>query len=180
MASRAAGGERPARRVLKVRHEVEKLRKRIRLGQQLLQCLRYDAVIVGVDGEISRLIGIEGLNRAEIRRPLEDDSIAGIEQHFSDQVESLLRAVDDKDLFAPNDASDPARQPLGNPRAKLGNTLGHAILKRRGAVEFHDLLGAPGDRLGREKLGCGQAAPNEMTSGCCVTLSISRIVDARR
>ena len=58
---RSAGG------ILKVRNEVEKLRERIGAIEHALERFRNRAVFVGIDRQIARLIGIERLNRSEVR-----------------------------------------------------------------------------------------------------------------
>ena len=88
---RSAGG------ILKIRNEIEKLRKRIGSFEDALERFRDEPVLVGIDRQIAALIGVEGLNRAEIRRIFEHDVIAGIEEDFTDQIEALLRPVDDRD-----------------------------------------------------------------------------------
>ncbi len=46
--------------------------------------------------------GTKGLDRAEVAGPVDDDSVAGIEETARDEVQSLLGAGNDQDLFRAN------------------------------------------------------------------------------
>src|SRR5580700_1870235 len=85
---RAPGG------ILKIRNDVEKFRKWIGTFEHVLERVRHDAVFIGFYREIARLIGVEGLNRAEVCRMLADHVVARIEKNLPNEVETLLRSVD--------------------------------------------------------------------------------------
>ena len=144
--------------ILKVRNEVEKLRKRVGALEHALQRVGNQSLFVGIDREIARLICVEGLNRAEIRRIFQYDVIAGIEKDLSDQVETLLRTVDDLNALGIENAPEAAREPLRNPDAHLGNAFGHAVLQRGRPEPFHDGACASRDSRGRKEFGCRQTS----------------------
>ena len=55
----------------------------MRAFEHPLERIGYQALLIGVDRYVPRLIGIEGLNRAEIGRIFQHDVIAGIEKNFA-------------------------------------------------------------------------------------------------
>ena len=126
--------------------------------EHALERLGNDAAVVGLHGKIARLIGVERLNGAEIRRVFEDDVIAGIDEDLSDQIEALLRAVDDEDAVGAKGAVEAAREPLRNPRAHLGDAFGNAVLQRRRAVFVHHVARRVGDFGRGKQLGRRQSA----------------------
>ena len=84
MSLAALARQRSSRRILKVRHEVDELRKRIRAVENVLERLGNGTVVIGVDGQIAGLIRVERLNGAEVRRIFENDVIARIQKDLSD------------------------------------------------------------------------------------------------
>ena len=90
--------------------------------------MRHDAVLVGFNREIARLIGVERLNCAQIRWMFADDVVARIEEDLADQIEPLLRTVDDQNLRGVEEFVQAVREPLRDPRTHFRNALGDTVL----------------------------------------------------
>jgi hypothetical protein len=59
-------------------------------------------VIVDRDADVLRLVQVPGLQRAEVRRVLDDHVIAGIDEDLPDEIQRLLRAGGDEDVVGPD------------------------------------------------------------------------------
>ena len=67
--------------------------------QHLFEFVRLDSIFVEGNGHEAGLVGSEGLYRPQVGGPLGEDDVARIDEHLADQVEGLLGAVDDEDVF---------------------------------------------------------------------------------
>src|SRR5262245_30078876 len=74
----------------------------------------------------------EDLHRARVRRLLDGDEVAGIDQRAGDQVEPLLRAVDDQDLVGARLETE-SQEVRGEVLAKRRIAPGRVVLQERGA-----------------------------------------------
>src|SRR5580698_9514634 len=124
----------------------------------MLERIGNQSIFVRIDRQVTRLVRVEGLNRTKIRRIFHDDVIARIEKDLPDEIESLLRSIDDSDAIGIEDSSETARQSFGEPNAHFGNALGHAVLKRGGTVALHHRTGGLCNRSSWEELGRRQTA----------------------
>src|SRR4029453_18682640 len=72
----------------------------------------------------------EDLHRSRVRRLLDGDEVARIDQRAGDQVEPLLRAVDDQDLVGPRLETEP-KQVRGEVLAERWIAPGRVVLQER-------------------------------------------------
>ena len=109
-------------RVLEVGHDVDELRP-ARAGAAL-ELLGDHALVVGGDLDEARLVGLEGVDGADVGGALAQHLVALVEEELAGQVEALLRAGGDDDLrglaggaqagvHAARDRLAQARMPLG-------------------------------------------------------------------
>jgi hypothetical protein len=80
-------GQSRAARVLEVGQHVHELRPR---PQWFLQHIGAQAVVVTGNTDVFRAIHVEGLERAQIRRRLDQHAIARVDEQLADQVKRLL------------------------------------------------------------------------------------------
>src|SRR5690348_1959444 len=67
-------------------------------GQPLLQLRDVQPVVVEGDRHELRLEAAEGLDRAQVRRSLDDDRVSRVEERFPDQLKRLDSAARDQQL----------------------------------------------------------------------------------
>src|SRR5262245_39770839 len=92
-----------------------------------------------------------------IGRLLDGDDITGIEERPSDQVEALLRSVDDEDVVLPRLHAEPQEirhQVLAKRRIAIAS---RRILEEGRALRAHHLVQHPAKRVGREHPAVGSA-----------------------
>ena len=139
-------------RVLEVGQQVEKTRTtrgRQRLGSR--------ALVVAVDRHEARLVGAEGLQRAEVGRRLDGDRAAGVEQHLAHQVQPLLRAGGDEHARGVGAQALPL-QIGGDPLAQRRVALAGGVLQRVARLLAQHARAGLGHRLDRKGVGRRQAA----------------------
>ena len=80
------------------------------------QVVEVEALRPEADADHPRLGGAEGGGRADVGRPLDEDDVAGIEEHARDEVQPLLAALGDQHLARRWPASPwPPRSPAPRP-----------------------------------------------------------------
>ena len=171
--------ERPAGRVLEGRDGVEQPRAVAR-GERR-DGVRVEAVVVARDRHHLRAGELEGLQRGEIRRLLDEHRVARLEQHGRDQRQRLLGAARDQQLLG--------RRSAGRASVSRAATRG---AQRRVALRRRVLQRAPGGRGRRARRrtpsrnpgasnssGAGRPPANEMTPGCSVSARMSRTGEER-
>ncbi len=155
----AIEGQRAPRGVLEVGHDVAEAGPQAG-GQVRLEQIRAQAVPVGLDRDEVRVGAGQRLQGSDVRRSLDHDVVAGIDQGPGQQVERLLRAGGDQDVLGVALATASGVR-VGHPLAQRGDPLGRAVLDGLGPVA----AGAGQHRVGglpqppdREAVGRRQAA----------------------
>ena len=140
--------------ILEVRQHVQEARA---LEQLRRQRGGLQPLLVGGDRNELRLEQRERLQRAEIRRRLDQHAAAGIDQRLAEQIERLLRARGDQHVLR-IDARRLRRVALRNPFAQLHVAFSRAVLqcRRRVVREHFDRLRA--QPLDRKRVRRRQAA----------------------
>ena len=90
-------GEADAGRILVVGDAVDELRAQAR-GEQPLQLVHLETVLIHRDGDEVRLEAPKRLDRTQVRRGLDDDDVTGVEVRLGDQLERLDPAARDQQL----------------------------------------------------------------------------------
>ena len=78
-----------------------------------------------VPADDARAGGVEGVQRAEIARTIDDDGVAGIDEAAGEQVEALLGAGEDEDVLRL------AAEAMRDGIAQHGQPLRRAVSPRR-------------------------------------------------
>ena len=60
--------------------------------QHFFKLVNAHALVVAVDGNKTRLVTAEGLNRRKVTRVLDYDRVAGFQENLADEIDALLRA----------------------------------------------------------------------------------------
>ncbi len=94
-----------------------------------------------------RFVEGEGLDRAEIPRPLHPDSIPRVKEDLRDQVKALLRPVHDLDLIRHRRETEPPPVTIGDELPKRKVTIGRRVLKRHPPLPGKDRPGRIADPL---------------------------------
>src|SRR5262245_9675805 len=135
-------------RIVRARLAIEELR-RVALQEPLEQVGAGSGAVPRHAQEL-RAERPEDLHRARVRRLLDGDEVARIDQRAGDQVEPLLRAVDDEDLIGPCLEAEP-QEVRREVLAKLRIAPGRIVLQERRALLADDLVQDSTERVGREK-----------------------------
>src|SRR2546422_837999 len=152
---RAVAPEGQSRRIVSARLAVEEFR-RLPL-EQALERVHARAGVVAVHRQQRGAERAEHLHGARVRRLLDGDRVARIEQRARDQVEPLLRAVDDQDVLGAR--LEPEAQQIGGEVPAERRVAAHGIvLQQRLAFLAHHLVEGAAERLGREEPAVGHAA----------------------
>ena len=125
--------------VLEIRDQIGKLGIRVVLDG-LGQLVAVDAVGVHRDGQDDRIENVEGLQRDQIGRVLDDDLVAGVDERGGNHGQGLLRAVGDDDVVRAHAGDAHGLIALGDPLAQGRPAGGRAVLQRGDAVFLQDLL----------------------------------------
>ena len=133
-----------AGRVLEVGHGVDQLRPRVG-GEDALQVVGVHPVVVGADRGVGRLARVERDQRAEERRVLGDHDVAGVEDELGDEVQALLRTLEDQHVRGRARDAVP-RHALGDLLAQARPPVRHRVLEHgrvtsQEAVEHRAQLG---------------------------------------
>src|SRR5436309_1336435 len=149
------GEEREAGRVVGARLAIEELR-RVAL-EQALEDFNARPHRVPRHGRELGAEGPEHLEGAGVRRLLDRDGVALVDEGARDQVEPLLRPVDDQDLLRPRLEAEP--QEIGRqvaPERRVATR--RVVLEQRRALVANDLVEHPPERVGGEEPAVGHAA----------------------
>ena len=125
--------------VLEVRDQVGKLGIGMVLDR-LGKLIAVDAVGIHGNSQNLRIENMEGLERDQIGGILDNDFIVGVDHHRTDHGEGLLGAVGDDNVIRAHIADAHGLIALGNPLTQSRPALGGAVLQRRDAVLFQNLL----------------------------------------
>ena len=147
-----------ARRVLKVRHEVEQPRASPRPSQPLagvVELAEVDAISALTHANHVGLHVAESRDGAGIGRELDQDHVMRIEQHTSHEVESLLRAGRDKQSVVCRFGAA-ARHDPGDGIEQRPEAARRTVLQYRSVPAGEELLGdrlkiLPREGVGRRK-----------------------------
>jgi hypothetical protein len=119
------------RGVLEVGHDVAEAGPQTG-GQVRLEQIRAQAVPIGLHRDEVRVGAGQRLQGSDVRRSLDHDVVAGIDQGPGQQVEPLLRAGGDQDILSVALATASGVR-VGHPLAQQGS-LGRAVLDGLGPV----------------------------------------------
>ena len=122
--------------ILEVRDDVDELR--VVLGEDLLQLVAVDAVLIQADGDYLRAVEVEGLERGEVAGLLDGHGVAGVNERRGDHVQRLLGAVRDDDVFG-REIHALLLIAVGDKLAQRHVALGVAVLQGAYAVPLKDL-----------------------------------------
>ncbi|MNX72392.1 hypothetical protein D3C86_1037460 [compost metagenome] len=147
-------GEAGARRVLEARDDVDELGAHRRGRKHVLERLGDHALVIRFDHQVLGLVGVEGLEGAEVGGALHDHQIARIEQDLRHQVQGLLRPRGHQDLLAAGGEG----KGRGDEGAQGLDPFGRRVLQGGGAVLAERRFAALLHGLEGEELGGGQAA----------------------
>ena len=125
--------------VLEIRDQVGKLGIGMILDR-LGKLIAVDAVGIHGNSQNLRIENMEGLERDQISGILDNDFIVGVDHHRTDHGEGLLGAVGDDNVVRAHVADTHGLITFGNPLTQCRPTLGGAVLQRRDAVLFQNLL----------------------------------------
>ena len=151
------GREAHAGRVLVVRDRVDELRAQPG-GEPALQLVDLEPVLVERHGDEARLEAPERLDRAQVRRPLDDDEVAGVEERLPDQLQRLDRAARDRQLVLGGAAALQRLEPVGERVERPGQPARRRVLECAQLAGLDELLEQRRDPLARERLRVGEAA----------------------
>ena len=146
----------PAGRILEVRQQVGEPGARRPL-RQTGHRFGPGPFRVAVETGEGRLVGHEGLQRAQVGGRLDRHRRAGVDQHLADQVEPLLRAGGDQDLIG-RDGQAGLAEPGGDPFAQRQEALAGGVLQRLAAADAQYRVAGGLERLHREGVRRRQAA----------------------
>jgi len=146
--------QRHTRRVLEIRQRVDELRPHAQRG---VQFLGPHAVLVHRHVDVLGLVRVPCLQRAEVGGSFDNEMIAGIDEDLADEIERLLRAAGDEDVFRFDDDAVARRVPRDH-LAKRAIAFGGAVLKRLGSVFLEQPAGGLLESIHREDVRRGQPA----------------------
>ena len=109
------------------------------------------------DRNVLRSVNIEGLQRAEVRRGFDQDAVSTVDEEFSDQVERLLRAGSDEDIFGAGDDAI-AGEIVGNHFPQRLVAFGGAVLQGLGALFAENFVAGFLESLYGKDIGRRQSA----------------------
>ena len=151
-----------AGRILERRHGINKLNAMRR--NHFFQRFRHKAVVIHCHADILRLIRIERLKRAEIRRRFDGDLVAGRNQRFAKRVKHALRAARNQNLI--HRRQNPLWAQIFDQRfAQRRKAFGQIILKRGRAVFVNHALRQFPHFVHREALRRGNASGQRHHAG---------------
>ena len=122
------GGQRHAGRVLEVGDRVQELRRRPR-AEHALELVDGQAVLVQRHAVDLRLEALEGHDRAEVGRCLDEHAVARVDERLADQLEGLDRAARQHQLAGPRPEALEALQPVGDEVARACQPFGRCVLE---------------------------------------------------
>ena len=177
----AAAFDRPTApaRVLEIRHDVDELDPIHRIETRF-ELRRHHAVVIGRHLDEGRPVGAKGADGAEVGRALAEDNVALVEKDLAGQVEGLLRTADDEHLVGgtPQPQSLCSRSAISS-RSTFSPSVGAYCNARTPSSSNRSRARSASSAAGRSS-DAGRPPAKEMTSGCCVTLRISRMSEARK
>ena len=107
-------------------------------GEDRLQLVAVDAVLIQADGDYLRAVEVEGLERGEVAGLLDGHGVAGVNERRGDHVQRLLGAVRDDDVFG-REIHALLLIAVGDKLAQRHVALGVAVLQGAYAVPLKDL-----------------------------------------
>src|SRR5437867_2053975 len=125
--------------------------------EQPLERVHARAAGVAVDRQQRGAERTKHLHRPRVGRLLDGDRIAGVEQRPRDEIEALLRAVHDQDVFGARLEPEP-QQVRGQVLSQRRIAADRVVLQQRLAFLAHDLVERAAKRVGREQPAVGHAA----------------------
>src|SRR5262249_33979160 len=144
----AFGGDGEAGRIVSRRLAVEEFRRVTR--HQALQRIRPRALVVPWRGEELRAERAEHLRGPWVGRLVDRDDVAGIDERSRDEIEPLLRSVDDQNFIRTR--LDAEAQEVRREIAPQGRIAGRrVILEDVFALVTDDLVENPAEWLGRKE-----------------------------
>src|SRR5215213_1207976 len=149
--------ERSPGRVLELRDDVGELGTQP-VGEARLERVDEQAVLVHRDPGDLRVEAGEGHQRTEVRRRLDDDGVARVEQAQAGQCDALHAAARDDQLV---ELGPPPLRPLlalEQVLAHAGDALARRVLERHAGVVAQELRHDLVEQLGRERRRVGEAA----------------------
>ncbi len=151
------GREAYAGGVLEVGDRVQKL-GRAPAGEHSLKLVDVQPVVVQRHAVDLRLEPLEGHDRAEVRRRLDEHAVARVHERLADELERLDGAARQHQLSGPRAKALEPLQAVGDQLPRAGQALGRRVLERRGIALLGELGEDLGDHRARERLRVGEAS----------------------
>ena len=136
---------------------VEELRSQA-LDETPLELVDLQPVLVHGDGDDVGLEAAERHDRADVRRPLDDDGIAAIEERLRDELERFDRTARDHELVLGRTTALQGFEPAGERIERSRETSRGRVLERARLARRSELSEQRCGALARERERVGEAA----------------------
>jgi hypothetical protein len=143
-------GEADTGRVLVIRDGVEELRPNA-VGKSPLELVDLEPVLVHRHRHELRFETAERHDRAEVRRPLDDDRVAAIEERLADELQRFDRATRDQQLVVSRTAAFDQLEPVGKRVERARDATSRRVLKGGRLTRRRELLEERGSPLAWER-----------------------------